>query len=79
LRGQGANSDGKARVVAIEGLDQTLRELGGLVVETKLPRIGQTPATGYEGEGFVIVRDPDTAVVKSALERLVNTVRVRLG
>jgi biotin carboxylase len=79
LRGQGANQGGKARIVAIDGLDQTLRELGALVVETKLPRIGQAPASGYEGEGFVIVRDPETAVVKSALERLVNTVRVRLG
>jgi biotin carboxylase len=75
LRGQGEGNS----IAAVEGLDATLRELGDLVVEKKLPSIGQPRAAGYEGEGFVIVRHPETEVVEKALERLVNTVRVRLG
>jgi biotin carboxylase len=74
LRGQGSG-----RVRAIHGLDQAQRELGGLVVEVRLPRAGQQPASGYEGEGFVVVRHPQTVVVAHALERIVQLVRVELG
>ena len=74
LRGQG-----RGRVRAIEGLDQAQRELGPLVVEAKLPRPGQGSASGYEGEGYVILRHPDTEVVAKALHRLVSLIRVRLG
>ena len=35
-------------------------------------------ASDYEGEGYVIVRDPDTAVVEDALHRIVSGVRVEL-
>ncbi len=70
---------GQGRVTAIDGLDEVQRELGELIVETKLPRIGMTTTGTYEGEGFVIVRHPETAVVENALKRIVSTVRVRLG
>ena len=50
-----------------------------LVVESRLPRAGQLSSASYEGDGFVIVRHPDTAVVTDALRRLVTTVRVELG
>jgi hypothetical protein len=33
----------------------------------------------YEGDGYVIVRHPDTAVVTDALWRLITGVRVELG
>ncbi len=74
LRGQG-----KGRVVAIHGLDEVQREVGGLAVEVKLPQAGQAPSGSYEGEGYVIVRHPETAVVEKALERIVSLVRVELG
>ncbi len=74
LRGQGQGT-----VQAIEGLEQAQRELGPLVVEAKLPAAGQAPASGYEGEGYVILRHRDTEVVEKALRRLVGLVRVRLG
>ena len=64
---------------AIRGLERAQRELGSLVVEAKLPRPGQLPAGSYEGEGFVVLRHPDTAVVARGLERLVDGVRVELG
>ncbi len=71
LRGQGAG-----RVVNVHGLDRVQRELGRLVVEVRLPRPGQLPAGSYEGEGYVVLRHPETAVVAEALERLVQIVRV---
>jgi biotin carboxylase len=74
LRGQG-----EGRVVAIEGLDEVRRELGPLVVEWRPPALGASASGTYEGEGFIIVRHPDTAAVRDALTKIVRTVRVRLG
>jgi biotin carboxylase len=74
LRGQG-----EGRIVALDGLEECQREIGGLVVEAKLPKLGAAPSSSYEGDGYVIVRHRETEVVEAALERIVNTVRVRLG
>jgi biotin carboxylase len=74
LRGQG-----EGRIVALEGLEECQREIGGLVVEAKLPAIGAAPSSSYEGDGYVIVRHRETEVVEAALRRIVETVRVRLG
>jgi formate-dependent phosphoribosylglycinamide formyltransferase (GAR transformylase) len=74
LRGQGSG-----RVQAIHGLDEVQREMGSLVVDAKLPTAGQAPTGSYEGEGFVILRHPETRVVQRALQRLISTVRVELG
>lgn len=74
LRGQG-----QGRVRAVHGLDRAQREVGPLVVEVKLPSPGQAKAGSYEGEGFVILRHPDTEVVHRALQRVVELVRVELG
>ncbi len=74
LRGQGAG-----RVTAVEGLDTLQRELGDLVVEARMPRFGQAPSDSYEGDGYVIVRHPETPVVEAALRRVVDVARVRLG
>jgi hypothetical protein len=74
LRGQG-----QGRVRAVHGLDAVEREIGPLVSDVKLPAIGDLPSTSYEGEGFIIVRHPETAVVEQALALIVQTVRVELG
>jgi hypothetical protein len=74
LRGQGSGP-----VVAIHGLDTLQRELGDLVVEAHLPPEGQSPSGTYEGEGHVILRHPETAVVEAGLRRIVEVARVELG
>ena len=74
LRGQGSG-----RVARIHGLERAQRELGELVVESQLPKPGQLPASSYEGEGYVVLRDRDTRRVADALERVVEIVRVELA
>jgi hypothetical protein len=60
-------------------LKEIARELGPLVVEAKMPQPGQAPSGTYEGEGYVIVRHPETEVVRDALWKIVTRVRVELG
>ena len=74
LRGQG-----EGKVASLRGLEAAQKELGDLVVEARLPRPGQTPSGSYEGEGYVILRHPETAVVEKALRRLVSLVRVEMA
>jgi hypothetical protein len=69
---------GRGRVHGVHGIDELQRELGHLVVEARLPRPGQPASTDYLGEGWVTVRDPDTDVVRDALQRIVSTARVEL-
>jgi hypothetical protein len=74
IRGQG-----RGAVRHIHGLDEAQRRFGDIVVEARLPREGQPPSDSYEGDGFVIVRHPDTAVVEHALTEIVKIIRVELA
>jgi hypothetical protein len=74
LRGQGAG-----QVKATRGLDALPPEVSSLVVDSRLPPPGQPSTGSYEGDGYITVRHPDTAVVTRALKTLVTTVRVELG
>lgn len=78
FRGQGPAGPG-ARVASVHGLDEAQRELGELVVDVKLPQVGQPRAESYEGEGYAILRHADTEVVARALRRVVSLVRVEVG
>ena len=69
---------GQGRVAQVQGLEEITQTLGDIVVEAKIPQPGQTPSGSYEGEGYIIVRHPETNVVDEALKKIVNTVRVSL-
>ena len=73
LRGQG-----RGRVRAVHGVEELQRDLGDLVVEARLPEVGQVASSSYEGEGYVIVRHPDTQVVRDAVQHIVTRLRVEL-
>jgi hypothetical protein len=73
LRGQG-----RGRVRAVHGVEELQREIGNLVVEARLPEVGQPASSSYEGEGYVIVRDPDTEIVRNALQHIISRIRVEL-
>lgn len=74
LRGQG-----RGRVRGITGIEKIAGEITPLLVEVKMPQEGQSPTGTYEGDGYVIVRHPETAVVERALAMLVSNIRVELG
>jgi len=74
LRGQGTG-----QVRTVEGLEAVREQFDAIICDARLPYPGQHPTGSYEGEGYIIVRHPDTTVVQHALERIVSTVRVRLG
>lgn len=74
LRGQGG-----ARVNRVHGVEQMQRELGELVVQARIPRAGQPKSESYEGEGYVIVRHAETEVVRKALKRVLELVKVELA
>ncbi len=74
LRGQG-----QGRIRAVHGLAEAEREVGALICDAKLPQVGDTPKDTYEGDGYIIVRHSDTAVVERALRTLITTIRVELG
>jgi len=73
LRGQGMG-----RVETVTGLDEIFTEFGDLIVEHRVPQSGQPQSSSYEGQGYVIVRHPETKVVERALRAIVQKVRVVL-
>ena len=80
--GQGQKTRGRngpLRVTKVEGVAAIEREFGEFVVEARMPQVGQAPSGSYEGEGHVIVRHPDTAIVQAVADRILTTVRVELG
>ncbi len=75
LRAQGPGRS----IVAAHGLDDVSEATRSRVVEVHLPRPGATPSGTYEGDGHVVVRDPDTAAVEAALWEIVTTIRLECG
>jgi hypothetical protein len=71
LRGSGSG-----RVKAVHGLARAQSEVGDLVVEARLPQRGQMASGTYEGDGFVLLRHPDTETVKRGLKRLISLIEV---
>jgi hypothetical protein len=69
---------GSGRIRAVHGIEQLDPELHELVVQARLPQPGQATSPSYEGDGFVVVRHHDTAVVEQALDQLITTLRVEL-
>jgi biotin carboxylase len=67
---------GRGRVRAVHGVAQANHRVGSLVVESKLPTVGASKSDSYEGDGYVIVRDPDTEVVKQAMTAIIETLQV---
>ena len=74
LRGQG-----EGRVRGVRGIDAVVRDVGEIVVEARLPQPGQAKGSTYEGEGYVILRHPDTAVVERGLARVVTGLDVEIA
>jgi len=71
LRGQGAG-----RIASVSGIEEANRELGDLVIESRIPVPGQVKSSSYEGDGYLILRHPETEVVRRGLQRAVEILKV---
>jgi len=70
---------GRGRVLRTTGVDRAQELVGRHVVEARLPTPGAPRSDSYEGDGHVIVRHPDTAVVEAAMKTIIETVQVHYG
>lgn len=70
---------GRGRVLRVTGADKAQEQVGRHVVEARLPQPGAPRSDSYEGDGYVIVRDPDTEVVKRAMQTVIETIQVQYG
>jgi biotin carboxylase len=70
---------GRGRVLRVSGVDRTQELIGRHVVEARLPTLGAPRSDSYEGDGHIIVRHPDTEVVKAALKTVIETIQVQYG
>jgi phosphoribosylaminoimidazole carboxylase (NCAIR synthetase) len=75
FRGQGAG----ARVVSVTGVERAIALCGDALVEMRTPKVGQPRATGYEGEGWAIVKHATTEGLKDSLRALIENIQVRYG
>jgi biotin carboxylase len=73
LRAQGSGRS----IVAIDGLDRVSEATRSRVVEVRLPPQDAAPSGAYDGDGYVVVRDPSTEAVEAALAEIITTITVR--
>jgi formate-dependent phosphoribosylglycinamide formyltransferase (GAR transformylase) len=67
---------GRGRVVRVAGVAEANARVGSIVAEARLPTVGAPKSDSYEGDGYVILRDDDTEVVKRGLKTVIETIRV---
>jgi biotin carboxylase len=70
---------GRGQVLRVTGVERAQELVGSHVVESRLPQPGAPRSDSYEGDGHVIVRHPDTEVVKAALKTVIETIQVQYG
>jgi hypothetical protein len=70
---------GRGRVLRVTGVERAQELVGRHVVEARLPTPGAPRSDSYEGDGHVIVRHPDTAVVEAAMQTIIETIQVHYG
>jgi len=69
-------AQGTGRIASVSGLEEANRELGDLVVQSLIPAPGQMKSNSYEGDGYLILRHPETEVVRRGLQRAVEILKV---
>jgi hypothetical protein len=70
---------GRGRVLRVTGVERAQQLVGRHVVEARLPQPGAPRNDSYEGDGYVLVRDPDTSVVLAATKTIIETIQVQYG
>jgi biotin carboxylase len=70
---------GRGQVRRVTGVDRVQQLVGRGIVEARLPALGAPHSSSYEGDGYIIVRDPDTKFVTAAMKMIVDTIRIEYG
>ena len=70
---------GGQTVTAVQGLSEAQAGVEGMVLEARLPHVGQPRSSHYEGEGFIMISAPDTERVVQGLRHIISNVRVIAG
>jgi len=60
----------------VRGVDEVRRKLADLITAEKLPQVGQPRSSHYEGDGFFVVRHPETKGVVAAMKTILETVKI---
>ncbi|MBV9494765.1 MAG: hypothetical protein JOZ54_11010 [Acidobacteria bacterium] len=68
--------DGRGTIERLHGIDAVRNEIGRMIAEARLPRIGAPASATYTGDGFITVRHPETEAVEDALRFIAATVRI---
>ena len=71
LRGLGAGT-----IQHVAGIEAVQHEFRHLLVDARWPQLGARKSATYTGDGFVTIRDPNTAVVQEALRQIAQLVRI---
>ena len=67
------------RIVSVTGIEDAIEICGDSLVMMRTPKVGQPRASGYEGEGYALVKHETTDGVKHALKTLIENVQIRYG
>jgi biotin carboxylase len=67
---------GSGRVLRVTGVDRVQELVGRLIVEANLPQPGAPRSASYDGDGYIIVRHPETEVVHAAVKTITETIGV---
>jgi hypothetical protein len=67
---------GPGRVLRVTGVDRVQELVGRLIVEASLPVPGAPHSGSYDGDGYIIVRHPETEVVTAAIKTIIETIEV---
>lgn len=67
---------GRGRVTGATGFAEIKRQMGPFICEAKIPSVGDPKSDSYEGDGYIVVRDPSTEVVKDLLKTIIQTIKI---
>jgi ATP-grasp domain len=67
---------GSGKIETVDGVETVRRELGELVMDLRLPRVGASKSDTYTGDGYVTIRHPETQAVDDALDFIAQTIQI---
>ena len=67
---------GRGEIEQVKGIEAVRQQMGAMLVDGRLPRVGCAKSVTYTGDGYITVRYPETTAVEEALDWIARTVRI---